>query len=515
MNKRKNYNVARLLLPLLAVVACFTAAPAPARGDEAFKPFDQWFTILMGDQPSGWMHATQQQEKPGGPLVSAQEMQISIKRGATVINIEIGSSFTETPEGQAISAQSRQKFAVFDVTQDMQFGPDGIEVTSTQNGAQRKYKVPTPKGEWLTPLGVERYVEGQVAKGAKEVKFRAIDATLGPNPIETTMTLLGEENVQAFGKVVPAIKWQTTTSLMPGMKTLEYLDAHGQPVKLTTSIMPGLEMTIIASDKELATKKVDPPELLADTLVRPNKPIANPRRTQTAVFELKFVADRPSPKLPSTGFQRVVWGDDKTARVVVDLNTPVAPGTDLPTDENRKPSTTLDSSDEKVRGLVAKALGDDADKLTPTDKAERLRKFVHGFIAAKDLSVGFATASEVARTAEGDCSEHGVLLAAMLRAAGIPSRTASGLIYVDQFAGQKQVFGYHMWSQAWLGAGPNEKGGGRWVDLDATLGDRPFDATHITLSTNAMSDRSAMNDMVSLAGVLGGVAIDVVQVEGK
>ena len=42
----------------------------------------------------------------------------------------------------------------------------------------------------------------------------------------------------------------------------------------------------------------------------------------------------------------------------------------------------------------------------------------------------------------------GVLLAAMLRAAEIPSRVAVGVIYVERFAGERDVFGYHMWTQA-------------------------------------------------------------------
>ena len=57
------------------------------------------------------------------------------------------------------------------------------------------------------------------------------------------------------------------------------------------------------------------------------------------------------------------------------------------------------------------------------------------------------------------------LLAAMLRADDIPSRTVSGLVYVSSFEGAKDIFGYHMWTQGWIA----EDGKGRWVDLDATL----------------------------------------------
>ena len=41
-----------------------------------------------------------------------------------------------------------------------------------------------------------------------------------------------------------------------------------------------------------------------------------------------------------------------------------------------------------------------------------------------------ATAAEVARSREGDCTEHAVLLAALARARGIPARVAMGLVYV-------------------------------------------------------------------------------------
>jgi hypothetical protein len=123
--------------------------------------------------------------------------------------------------------------------------------------------------------------------------------------------------------------------------------------------------------------------------------------------------------------------------------------------------------------------------------------------------VGFATASEVARTRQGDCSEHAVLLAALLRGAGIPSRTVSGLIYTDEFLGRKNVFAYHMWTQAWLTQGV----GGRWVDLDATLDALPFDAAHIALATSSQSDVGAVNDIVKIAGLLGRLSLQVVWVD--
>ena len=125
---------------------------------------------------------------------------------------------------------------------------------------------------------------------------------------------------------------------------------------------------------------------------------------------------------------------------------------DLPTAEHLAASPALNCQDPRIRQLTANALGKNktASDGTAAHKAETLRRFVGQYIQTKDLSVGLATASEVARTGQGDCTEHAVLLAAMLRAAQIPSRTVSGLIYVDQFLNQMGIFGYHMWTQAWL-----------------------------------------------------------------
>ena len=50
--------------------------------------------------------------------------------------------------------------------------------------------------------------------------------------------------------------------------------------------------------------------------------------------------------------------------------------------------------------------------------AYQLRELVNSHIQDKHLSTAYASASETARTASGDCTEHAVLLAAVLRARG-------------------------------------------------------------------------------------------------
>jgi transglutaminase-like putative cysteine protease len=97
-----------------------------------------------------------------------------------------------------------------------------------------------------------------------------------------------------------------------------------------------------------------------------------------------------------------------------------------------------------------------------------------------------------------------VLLAALLRAAGIPARLVTGLVYLADFAGAEGVFGYHMWVQAWTG--------GSWLDLDATL-PGGFDATHVALAVSDLAGPEPGGELDRLLPLVGKLRIRVLEVE--
>ena len=81
---------------------------------------------------------------------------------------------------------------------------------------------------------------------------------------------------------------------------------------------------------------------------------------------------------------------------------------------------------------------------------------------------------EVARSRQGDCSEHAVLAAAMCRAVGLPAQVVNGLLYVENYdrAGGRKVFAPHAWFRVLID--------GKWIDYDAAW--QGFDAGHIALT---------------------------------
>jgi transglutaminase-like putative cysteine protease len=263
---------------------------------------------------------------------------------------------------------------------------------------------------------------------------------------------------------------------------------------------------------------------VASTLVVPTgAAVVEPRKTRRGVYELTY---QPPAKVdsgagraaevalvvPYASVQRAEKSSDTVTRVTVDLDAKLPPphgdaNADQPTDLNRSASSMINCDDPEIVALAAEATKAAKDG-SVLARAEAARRFVHAYIQKKSLSVGFASASETARTKQGDCTEHGVLLAAILRAMKIPSRTVSGLVYAEQFLGHQGIIGYHMWAQAWVQDGTD----GRWVDLDAVLdAEQPFDATHIALSYSAMADGEMFMDMLSMASLVGRLSIRVVE----
>lgn len=495
------------MLRLLALCLVLIAS-LPAWADEASA--ERWYVVQMQGQRCGWMR--EQRKREGENWRSESELKLEIKRGAVAIGIGIESSFVESEDHKPVSMSSTMKLGAMPQGKRYRFLADGVEVIETSMGKDLEPKTePLPEGEWLTPLAVEKRMAERIAAGDKEVVVRSIDPSTGLKILTATNTLLERTTLEVVGRVAPALKWETKVDLYPTIASTTFTDERGRPLRNETDV-GGIRLMILRADRDLALAKMEPPELLMSTLITPDRPIPKPRELARAVYMIESAGESLA-EIPTQGGQRFERTGPKSGRVVVTAGKDgraSAPAEEVKDAGFTDCTTMISCADGEVKALAARALAKGA---SPTDKAARaeaLRKFVYGYISKKSLDVGFATAAEVARTRAGDCSEHGVLLCALLRADGIPARVVSGLVYVDQFAEQDNVFGYHMWTQALLddGSGP------KWVDLDAALSrERAFDATHIALTTSSLGEGEMTNSLVQLAPLLGTISIKVESVE--
>ncbi len=481
-------------------------ARAAADADSA-----KWFVVQLEGQRVGSMRELERVDERGN-VVSETLMTMTLKRGEAALEIKVETVQTETPGGEPIEARASLNMGGTPIVTSMRFEKEVTVVTSEQGGRSSTQTVPRGERAWMPPAALSRYVAEQLAQGAESLEVWSLDPLNGPVPFATTMKVVGRENVEVLGKTVPAVVWDASVSILPGVSMREYVDDRGQTLRATLSLMPGMTITIVEADEQLAKSPFEPAEVMAGTLIAPvGEAIDRPR---SARF-MRVLVRGAAAALPATPVQSVTAAADADVyEVVVDLDSE-AEGEVLE-DEARvgylASSVLIDHEDEAVRALRDRALRTKMLR-EPYQDAELLRRFVYGFVETKDLSVGFASAGDVARTAQGDCTEHAVLLAALLRAQGIPSRCVSGLVYADAFLGKRDIFGYHLWTQAYLDPdgehGPMKS---RWVDLDPTLDAAvAFDATHVALRVASLDRASPMNDLMDLAPMLGRLEIEVLE----
>lgn len=127
-------------------------------------------------------------------------------------------------------------------------------------------------------------------------------------------------------------------------------------------------------------------------------------------------------------------------------------------------------SDHRLLTRIGERVG--ASDASDADKMVRLGFWARERLSRIDFAGHFSAVEALARGA-GDCTESAVVLAALGRAAGIPTRVASGIVYSrEQYHGISHVFTSHVWTLAFVD--------GKWKSFDIALDG--FDATHIALT---------------------------------
>lgn len=164
-----------------------------------------------------------------------------------------------------------------------------------------------------------------------------------------------------------------------------------------------------------------------------------PSRLRDARFEVE--------QRDGTWAEAAPVGDDEAAP---------APGPEL-----RRESFFVDYDQPPLAALCAPGAMTAADVVARTD----------ALFARKSLALSFVPASVGAARAEGDCTEHATVAAALLRCHGVPARLALGVLVGR--AGERWVAGGHMWAERYEGA---------WRVTDATRPERHGEFVHLRMA---------------------------------
>lgn len=504
MNRRVHRWWVVLFIPLVGLGAPRQARSAPGR--LPFNPanppqgvfMDDWYSVSLAGTTCGWMHAFTRRD--GGVIGSQTEMHFALRRGTAQLSIEMSQSHRETIDGKPLAFEQTMNMAGQPLRQRGEIRGDKVRLTTEQFGTSQHKMFPfDPQAKFPWAQWLEQQRRG-LRPGTRYV-FKSYEPSIASDRvIETEAEVLGREVIDLMGRRTPAIKVRTTAKLAVPMTTDVWVDDLGT-VLFTEMNLGIVKVRVARTDERTARQTGKPPELFVSTFVNAHGGVD--RRADRLNLRLS-VSEGMMPDLPTTSMQRPRRVNARTidlaiSRIDWKRLRRTARNRDIPDEIARQYlecTPFMDCKDPTIVRLARRGAGRSSN---PAAKADALRKFVTEYVTDKDLDVAFATATEVARTRQGDCTEHGVLLAALARASGLPARVAAGLIMLPDAEPDDAKFGYHMWTQVYID--------GDWVDIDAAMRQTDCDPTHIALAVMSLREGELMEGSLPMLPLLGRLKI--------
>lgn len=495
-------------IPFAAIVAAASANPIDPNNPPPGRFADEWMEIYMAGGKVGYAHSTM--ARNGDRISTYLKFYIRLGRAAQPITVEMIQSTEETLDGKPIEFSSETSMATMKYGQRGTIQGDRVTITTSQLGMDQKQEYPFPVGSLMTwGLFRESLIRGFKPGLTYTVDTYAPDLRLDGSVRAVTQIGDWEEFLLRGKKTKGQRMTVTMQSPMGAMEMISWVDKNAVSLKSKLPI-PGMgDMVLLAADQKTALSDFVPPEMFMTSVIKAKNPI-DYKKAKRITYHITGKGKSVSfDDMPETDAQKII----KRSGSAIDITLTRVPHT--PTSGRRgKPLTDdqlgeflganlmMNVNDPDLIRLATRAAGDEKDPFALGDK---LRRFVTDYVEEKNLNIGFATASEVVRTKEGDCSEHGVLLAAIGRIAGLPSRVAVGLAYVPIFGNSRDIFGYHMWTQFYID--------GRWIDFDAALRESNCSPIRIAFATSSLKNAGLADLSLPLLSKIGAIDIDVVKIE--
>lgn len=471
-------------------------------------PYEYWEAQYLNASPVGVTHYRVEQTQTGALNLTAVTT-LQVRRGGQPLNQTVSVQTLELPSGEVQSFFEQADGGGASTKTEGSVSNEVLPLKIVNGQNQSAAQVQWPKGTW-GPMGVQQLLLRKPMQRSERRQTHIFLPQIHQVALVTLTAADKEEDATApDGMLRNLLPIDVLMQLEnQGVNTRVWIDAQGQVQK--SVMLAGLNLSSYRVPREFADqlRSQGMVDVFAATSIKIPSPLVDAEQAKRIDYVIESKSTDPYRLLSREANQSVrsespfrallsVWRPEAHGAAPEAVGTS-GPVQTPPSKECSQPSTLINSDDPAVATL-ATALAQ--AKSEPTDMALALTEGVFKSIRKKNFSKTFDSARDVAKTLEGDCTEHAVLLCALLRNRGIPARIASGLIATG--GAQETTFAYHMWSEAWVGE--------RWLPLDATQGG-VAGCGHIKFFETPLSERNPYSALLPVLTALGQMTIAVGEV---
>ena len=434
--------------------------------------------------------------KDGKALVSS-ELDMTFRRYGKSARIRREEGTLETAEGVVVGTFMRQA---------------GLQLVGTvQEGRLRVRTLPGDKARTiffpegvLGPLAQMEQFAARKPKPGDRFAYRRWEPTY--NAVLTVLVEVKErEEIEVAGKrrkllrveLVPDSLDGGTRRIHPARSTW-WLDEAFVPIRKQTTLEGLGTLVFVRTEKAAALAPVrgEGPDLGRASFARASRAILRPYATRQAKYRVAVSGGEDTEGLfPSDDHQQAAAGKDWVVLTVKPAR-PGEKGDARGGEEFLASNAYIDSADPRIAALAKRITVGQSD---PWKKAVRIESWVRRAMT-NDSSALVCPASKTLASLRGDCRHHAFLSAALCRAAGVPSRTAIGFLYVMRGG---PVFGFHMWAEVLAD--------GKWLGIDSTLGRGGVSAAHVKVADHSWHKAGSLAPLLPVRAVVGKVRFEVLE----
>lgn len=449
-------------IALLWLLLALCLAPGLPAWADTVQTDTSWMTVLLGGRKIGHLQIDHQRD--GDVVTTTQALVIELNRNGSSVPLGVTTRSVESASGQPLAFYARSTLSSTASTVDGQRRPDGnFTVTTTVGGAAHATTLSWPTGAVLSE-GQRLAMLKAAAYPGQSYNMSMFDPA-SQAVAHVDMQVIGNEQVVLPEGSMMLSHQRQVLHTARGVQIMDlWLDDQGHARKGTLGML-GRELEMLACSERCAMAPAQKVDMFRAAMVGSPRVLPAAMRVTFLRYRIHMTEGSEPPAINTDEQHVSPLGNGDW---LIDVGNAQPGGEAAPDADDTLPNAWVQSDAPVIRGLAAKAVGDTGDDL---QKMRRLRSFVSDYITQHGLDVGYASALEVVQTRQGDCTEYAVLLAALARAEGIPTRVVTGMVYADRYAGGSRVFVPHAWVQSWIN--------GRWQSFDAAL--RQFDSTHIAL----------------------------------
>jgi hypothetical protein len=419
-------------------------------------------------------------------------MDISLSRLGQEMSMTATGEWRDDDQGRLLSGVFSYQASSMSSTVRAEMIDNSIRYTSGAAGHERTRWILWEEGA-LGTAAAARYAEEQIRAGKREFTFRTFDVEGGEFK---TMRIvrLDAEPMEIDGRQQTPVVFESYEVGHDKPMQTTWLDEDYLHYKTVTQQM-GLDFVMERiTPEELADLEFEPDfDLLRASAIPCEGFPEDTSKLEDVTLRMRFEQMPPEARDLNAPNQVVLerGGDYIDLAVSRETLNKIKMTKDQRRDSTYlEPDRYIQSDHPRIRAVADSVR--EATGASGWELAQELSQWVGHYITGKNYGQGFASALEVMDTRAGDCTEHSVLLTALLRASRLPARPAVGVVY------HQGTFLGHMWTEVYVNY---------WRTLDA------LDPATLPLRIRvaASEDERAFDatDMVRAYDVVAGMSVEV------